>query len=81
MTSIHSGEYTNIAVPQSLLSQAHLDDAGPFSFELHGEGLLITRSKKSQVSDFPAFGIWKDKNIDAVEMQQKLRAEWDEGII
>jgi len=24
-----------------------------------------------------AFGIWKDRGIDAVEYQRKLRSEWD----
>lgn len=25
----------------------------------------------------PAFGIWKDRSVDGVDYQRKLRAEWD----
>lgn len=25
-----------------------------------------------------AFGMWKDRNIDALEYQRRLRAEWDD---
>ena len=79
--TITPGEYVNIAIPQSLLHQAHLDSEA-LSFELCGEGVLITCSKDSSVSDSSAFGIWKDKKIDAVKMQQRLRAEWEsESII
>lgn len=42
MTSTPTGGYTNIAIPQSLLSQAHLD--GELSFELRSDGLLIKQN-------------------------------------
>ncbi len=29
------------------------------------------------LSDHPAFGSWKDRNIDALAYEQALRAEWD----
>ncbi len=28
--------------------------------------------------DDPAFGAWKDQNIDGLEYQRKIRAEWPE---
>lgn len=57
MTSTHTGEYINISIPQSLLHQAHLDDAGPFSFELCSDGLLI-RPKKSRTLNFTPHSSW-----------------------
>jgi Arc/MetJ-type ribon-helix-helix transcriptional regulator len=27
-----------------------------------------------------AFGMWKDRGVDAVEYQRKLRAEWDRDV-
>lgn len=43
MTSMHTGDYTNIAIPRSLIHQAHLD-IGLLSFELCSDGLLIKSS-------------------------------------
>lgn len=35
------------------------------------------REKDHKAALKAAFGIWKDRGIDAVEYQRKLRAEWD----
>ena len=32
---------------------------------------------QSSLKQHPAFGAWKNRNIDSVEYQQSLRAEWD----
>ena len=37
----------------------------------------ITNCTKSQKGYESAFGLWKDKKIDSVVYQQKLRGEWD----
>jgi hypothetical protein len=37
-----------------------------------------TRSTRRSLKTHPAFGLWKDRNIDAVNYQQNLRSEWDE---
>jgi len=31
-----------------------------------------------RLRDHPAFGSWRDRNIDALSYQQNLRTEWDE---
>jgi predicted transcriptional regulator len=36
---------------------------------------LIEGNKRGVFLD--AFGCWKDKDIDGLEYQQKIRAEWD----
>ena len=46
-----------------------------------GVDLLLTRQKAAEY-EFKsaldaAFGMWKDRDIDGVEYQRKLRAEWD----
>lgn len=28
----------------------------------------------------PAFGVWRGRNLDALEYQQQLRAEWDDRL-
>ena len=33
--------------------------------------------KKRTIKDHPGFGSWKHLNIDGLEFQQKMRAEWD----
>jgi mRNA-degrading endonuclease RelE of RelBE toxin-antitoxin system len=34
-------------------------------------------SKGRSLRKHPAFGSWRGRNINALEYQQKLRAEWD----
>jgi len=29
--------------------------------------------------DHPAFGVWRNRGIDALAYQERLRAEWDSG--
>ncbi len=76
MTSTYTGEYTNIAIPQSLLQQAHLD-SDHLDFELRSDGLLLKSPQHPSSINDPIFGLWKDKAIDGVEIQQKLRSEWE----
>ncbi len=33
--------------------------------------------KQGSLKKHPAFGSWKRRNIDAIQYQQNLRAEWD----
>ena len=35
------------------------------------------KDKKQSIKDDPGFGSWKQMNIDGLEFQQKIRAEWD----
>jgi Protein of unknown function (DUF2281) len=35
-------------------------------------------NQRGSLDDHPAFGSWKGRNIDGVEYQRALRAEWDE---
>jgi len=46
-----------------------------------GVDLLLEHEKKRrdefQAALDAAFGMWKDRGIDGVEYQRKLRAEWD----
>jgi hypothetical protein len=34
-------------------------------------------AKRRSLKKHPAFGLWKDRKIDAINYQQSLRAEWD----
>jgi hypothetical protein len=34
--------------------------------------------RKLDFQNHPAFGAWKDRRLDAVGYQRKLRAEWDD---
>lgn len=34
-------------------------------------------ARKRSLKRHPAFGSWKDRNINAIEYQRKLRAEWE----
>jgi len=36
------------------------------------------RPRKLDFRNHPAFGAWRDRDVDAVEYQRKLRAEWDD---
>jgi len=36
------------------------------------------RRQKLDFRNHPAFGAWRDREVDAVEYQRKLRAEWDQ---
>ena len=36
------------------------------------------RPRKLDLRNDPAFGSWKNRDVDSVEYQRKLRAEWDE---
>jgi hypothetical protein len=36
------------------------------------------RHRKLDFRNHPAFGSWKDREVDSVEYQRKLRAEWDD---
>lgn len=36
------------------------------------------RPRKLDFRNDPAFGSWKNRDVDSVEYQRKLRAEWDE---
>lgn len=43
---------------------------------------LLLREKDARIEERraaldAAFGMWKDRDIDGVEYQRKLRAEWD----
>jgi hypothetical protein len=37
------------------------------------------RQRKIDFRNDPAFGAWKDRGLDAIEYQRKLRAEWDDA--
>lgn len=34
------------------------------------------QSKQASLNTHPAFGMWKNRKIDAVQYQQNLREEW-----
>jgi hypothetical protein len=36
--------------------------------------------RKVDFRNHPAFGSWKDRNVDTVEYQRKIRAEWDDRL-
>ena len=36
------------------------------------------RQRRLDFRNDPAFGSWKNRDVNAVEYQRKLRAEWDE---
>jgi hypothetical protein len=35
-------------------------------------------SRKNSLKEYPAFGIWSDRPVDALAYQQSLREEWPE---
>jgi hypothetical protein len=35
------------------------------------------KGEKRSIKDDPGFGSWKRLNIDGLEFQEKMRAEWD----
>jgi len=39
--------------------------------------LISIRPKARSLRQHPAFGSWRGRNIDALQYQQNLRAEWD----
>jgi metal-responsive CopG/Arc/MetJ family transcriptional regulator len=41
------------------------------------EAIAEYLSNKTHSSPEKAFGIWKKKNVDAVEYQRNLRSEWE----
>lgn len=42
------------------------------------ERLASTPSTRGRsLREHPAFGLWRERNIDALQYQQNLRAEWD----
>jgi hypothetical protein len=36
-----------------------------------------SRPARRSLKKHPAFGLWRNRDIDAVSYQQKMRAEWD----
>jgi len=36
------------------------------------------RHRRVDFRNHPAFGSWKNRDVDSVEYQRKLRAEWDD---
>lgn len=36
------------------------------------------RSKQRSLREHPAFGSWRDRDIDGLDYQRALRSEWDE---
>jgi hypothetical protein len=36
------------------------------------------RQRRLDFRNDPAFGSWKNRDVDSVEYQRKLRAEWDD---
>jgi hypothetical protein len=36
------------------------------------------RQRKVDFRNHPAFGSWKDRDVDSVKYQRNLRAEWDD---
>lgn len=43
---------------------------------LKNEGEAGSPSRSASLKAYPAFGSWKERNIDALEYQQQLRDEW-----
>lgn len=41
------------------------------------EGVRMLLKHHKQTQDVDVFGIWKNKKIDGLEYQQKLREEWE----
>ena len=39
--------------------------------------LISAPSKQRSLRQHPAFGLWRKRNIDALQYQKDLRAEWD----
>jgi hypothetical protein len=39
---------------------------------------LPKRRRRLDFRNDPAFGSWKNRDVDSVEYQRKLRAEWDD---
>jgi hypothetical protein len=44
---------------------------------LHKRAVSGRPAQSRSLRQHPAFGSWRGRNIDALEYQQKLRAEWD----
>lgn len=38
---------------------------------------LTAQESGRSLRQHPAFGVWRDRQIDALEYEQALRAEWD----
>jgi hypothetical protein len=36
------------------------------------------RPRRLDFRNHPAFGSWQERNVDSIEYQQKLRAEWND---
>jgi hypothetical protein len=43
---------------------------------LHQRGTVAEPRRGRSLKKHPAFGSWKERQIDAVKFQQNLRAEW-----
>lgn len=41
------------------------------------EGVRLLLKQYKETKDVDVFGIWKNKQIDGLEYQQKLREEWE----
>jgi len=39
--------------------------------------LLVGRGPKRRLRSHPAFGSWKGRGIDGLELQRRLRREWE----
>lgn len=42
-----------------------------------GADRIAQASGPRSLRQHPAFGVWRDRHIDALECEQALRAEWD----
>lgn len=48
-----------------------------FILFLHQRRADSRPTKPRSLKSHPAFGSWQDRNIDALEYERNLRAEWD----
>ena len=39
--------------------------------------LLVGRGRKRSLESHPAFGSWKGRGVDGLELQSRLRGEWE----
>jgi hypothetical protein len=49
-----------------------------FQFPNPARGDRITSPSSRALRQHPAFGAWRGRNIDALQYEQALRAEWDD---
>ncbi len=48
-----------------------------FAMFLRARLALTPPARERSLREHPAFGLWRERNIDALQYQQNLRAEWD----